>query len=141
MKGFSLIELLVTMSIASLLIGFITINLAKTQRTTSVTTAQETLLADLHTQQIKAMHGGDDNYGVHIESDKYILFHGSYNGTGDQTITMEGITLSSVPTAPTNIIFLAVSGETTAITITLTHPSGGEIKQITLNKYGVKTNN
>jgi type II secretory pathway pseudopilin PulG len=138
-----MIELLVTMTIASLLIGFITINLAKTQRTESVITAQETLLADMRSQQVKAMHGSKnesgqpDSYGIHIESDKYILFHGSYNGTGDQIIPMEGITLSSTVA---NISFSPISGETTQVTITLTHPTGGEQKQIVLNKYGVKTN-
>src|SRR3989344_2005457 len=84
-KGFTLIEIIVVVSTIVTLLGFITISLVRSQQTASLTSVEGILLADLKQQQLKSMIGDtegrsdSDQYGIHFDSNKYVLFHGDYS--------------------------------------------------------------
>ena len=88
-KGFTLVEVIIVMSIMAALIGLITINLANSQQRASLTSLTQTFVSDLSGQQIKAMIGdsegrsSSDSYGVHIDTNQYVLFHGVSYSSGD----------------------------------------------------------
>lgn len=151
-KGFTLLELLVVVGIIAILFGMATINLVRTQHNASVSAVVDELLADIRTQQTKAMIGAKDtignsnSYGIHITSNSYILFQGTTDpGDGtDFTVNPTGITFTT--NLPSNMIVFAkrsgvfsnyVSG---TYTITVQNAYGIEQKTLTINRYGVVTN-
>src|SRR5690348_3412748 len=89
--GFTLIELVIVLGIVGILFSIATINLVSTQHTTSVSAATDELVADMQTQQTKAMTGTKDtngnpsSYGVHFTNSSYSLFQ----GTSDPTDTTD----------------------------------------------------
>lgn len=147
-RGFTLVELLISIGIVSLLLGLTTINLLNVQRTTSVTAALEKLNADMKSQQIKAMNGAGSggSFGVHLSSNTYILFHGaSYNPndpTNSQVLLDSNIALSSTFTGDT-VVFDQRTGEVCLLActkmITVRNTSGTEQQTMTLNRYGTVT--
>ncbi len=154
-KGFTFIELLLVIGITVVLFGFITFNLAKSQRNTSVNTTVTALVADIKSQQLKAMAGAtegrtaNDNYGIYFQSGNYTLFHGMtyYPNPSDHSnfviSTDSTITLST--TLPNSLlIFSKTSGEVAGWssgknTITVTNATDTSKKTITINQYGVIT--
>jgi len=145
--GFTLVELAVVTSIIVALLGFITISLIRSQQAVSLTESEEILLTDLKQQQLKAMigdtegRGASDSYGVHFDSNRYVLFHGavySSSDTSNSTINLEGNIQFNSPSY--NVIFSKLSGEipTTAI-IELQDSTNSKLRKIHLNIYGVVT--
>ena len=150
--GFTLIELLLVMGIAAILLTFISVNLLKSQRTTSLATAVDTLVADLKSQQIKAMNGTSadgstvSSYGVTFGSGKYTLFHGEtdpHNST-DFDVAFDGpLTVALSPAGyASELVYEKLTGEIKnfASPTTVTVSNGIETKVITVNKLGVITN-
>ena len=144
--GFTLVELAVVTSIVVTLLGFITISLARSQQTASLTSVEEILLADLKQQQLKSMVGDtegratSDSYGVHFDSDQYVLFHGTYSAgeTSNSAINLDSNMQFNNPNF--NVIFSKLSGEIpTAIIIELKDNTNSKFKRIHLNKFGVVT--
>lgn len=152
-KGFTLLELLMVIGVATILMGFVTINLVKVQHNTSVSAVTDTLIADLKNQQIKAMTGAStagsaDNYGVFFSSsNKYTLFHGlTYNpaDSTNYTVTLDDNSQVSSTFQSNVVIFTHISGEVLNFsnaqnTITVKNTSGGEQQTLTINKLGVIT--
>ena len=156
MKGFTVVELLVVMGIAAILLGFSTINLVKVQRNTTTGAALDSLMADLRSQQAKAMSGaeGGGNFGIFFNStNSYILFKGSsYNPSDANNFTValdEPISVSSIfPNDPDDpgqiVVFTQGNGEivgfsNTSNKITVTNTAGSEGKTLNLNRLGVIT--
>lgn len=153
-KGFTLIELLLIIGLTSVLLGIVTINLLKVQHNTSVSASANSFIADIKSQQNKAMSGvlasSNGNYGVYFDPttpNKYVLFHGtSYNpaDTTNFTVTLDSPMTVSTTFPGNNVIFSGLSGEvcasTCSYTITLTNSAGGEQKKLTFNRYGVIAN-
>ena len=144
-KGFTIVELLLTMGIFAILTSLATINLVSAQHTASIDTTTTTLVADLKQQQTKAMTGDTEGrsapspYGVHFDTTKYVLFHGTYNAadTSNFTINLEG---SLRFTTTGDILFSQVSGERTGLNpIVLQDSMTTRHKSITTNTYGVIT--
>lgn len=141
-KGFTIIELVVVMGIFALIISFVSINLIKPQVSATLNSSTNTVVADIKEQQIKAMvgdseaSGNSQTYGVHFESDRYILFRSSYSPSEPSNFTVNLNPGLSLSTTPQEIIFLKRSGETTATSITLTHSQTGEQKTLSINKVG-----
>ena len=129
------------------LLGFITISLVRSQQTASLTATEEILLADLREQQLKSMIGdtegraSSDSYGVHFESDRYVLFHGatySPTDTSNSVINLENN--MQFNSAGFDIIFSKLSGTISAATIIeLQDNTNSAIKRIYMNVYGVVT--
>ncbi|MBI2040456.1 hypothetical protein HYT18_05305 [Candidatus Microgenomates bacterium] len=142
MKGLTLVELLIVIGIATILLGLTTINLVRVQQNTSLGAVSDILIADLKSQQMKAMSGanGGGSFGIHFtSSNSYTLFKGSnYVPPGDFTVTLED-PISVSTTYPGNeIVFSKTSGEVDGEhTITITNSAGGEQQTLTVNKLGV----
>lgn len=147
MKGFTIVELLVTMVIFATLIGLATINLAGAKQRTSLNTSVEVLVNDLAQQQLKAMTGdtegrsSPDLYGIHFNNNKYILFHGTvFNSSDTSNFTVNlGDNITFTQNFP-DVIFQRVNGETgTSGSITLLDNTTKTQKSINYNRYGVVT--
>jgi prepilin-type N-terminal cleavage/methylation domain-containing protein len=145
-QGFTIIELAVTMGIFAIITSLVTINLLNAQHIASIDTTATTLVADLKQQQVKAMtwdtegRGVQDSYGVHFETNKYFLFHGTTYTTGEPSnfeVALEG---SLIFTGTGDAIFAEGSGEKTGLgSITLRDTLTNKQKVITINDYGVIT--
>jgi type II secretory pathway pseudopilin PulG len=124
--GFSLVELIVAMSIILTLIGLVTINLAGAQQRISLNTVVQNLVSDIRQQQIKAMVGDSegrpsaDSYGIHTDPNQYVLFHGStYSATEPSNFQISLPSNVQFVNPGLDIIFARVSGgHTGAATLT-----------------------
>jgi prepilin-type N-terminal cleavage/methylation domain-containing protein len=147
-RGFTLIELMVVITITAILLGFTTINLVGSQQRASLNAIEQELLADLKQQQLKAMIGDtegretSDTYGIHFDSGKYTLFHGTYSSTDSANFAINLDQNFQFQSPGTDIIFSKISGEISAGSITniaIRDTTNGNVKTITVNRYGVVT--
>ncbi len=153
-RGFSLVELLITIGIFSSLIGFATLNFYKAKHSSSFSSALSVLVADLQEQQVKAMVGDTegrgvaDNYGIHFQTTSYTIFHGttySLSDTSNFTVTLpDTIEVASTTFTSSQVIYTKGSGEVSGFvngsnTVTLRDTNEGSQKTITINRYGVIT--
>lgn len=127
------------------LLGFITISLVRSQRTASLASAEEILLADLKQQQLKSMTGdtegrsASDTYGIHFDQAKYTLFHGTYlaEDAFNSEVNLGSSFQFNNPNF--NVVFSRLSGATSAVTIELQDNTNSKLKRIHLNSLGVIT--
>jgi prepilin-type N-terminal cleavage/methylation domain-containing protein len=144
-RGFTLIELAVVIAITVILLGFITINLVRSQQGASLTSIEEILLADLRQQQLKAMIGDtegrstSDAYGIHFDANRYVLFHGTYSDSENtnSVVNLEDNMQFNNPNY--DVIFSRLSGATSAKIIELQDNTNLKLKKIHLNALGVAT--
>jgi prepilin-type N-terminal cleavage/methylation domain-containing protein len=151
--GFTLVELLVVMGLVAVLAGLVTINLVRPQTSSSLTGTVNTLIADLRSQQLKAMAGDSMSatsaqaHGVYVQTSQYTVFKGTvYSGadTENMAVLPDGVTFST--TFPSSqVVFVKGTGEVDGFvngsnTITITNTTGSA-KIITINRYGVPTVN
>jgi Tfp pilus assembly protein FimT len=150
--GFTVVELLVIMGIATLLFLLISMNLLDARTGTAITTTTDTLISDLKLQQTKAMLGDTegrgipDAYGVYIANNKYVLFHGTTYVPSDPTnftINAEAVAFSTTfPNAV--VVFATKSGEIINYSsannhITVKDANTTTQKVLQLNKLGTAT--
>ncbi len=146
-RGFTLVELAVVTSITVTLLGFIAINLVRSQQTASLTSTEEVLSADLRQQQLKAMIGDtegratSDSYGVHFDSNSYVLFHGVTYSSSDTSNASTNLASNKQFNSPGyEIIFSKKSGEaTSSAAIELQDNTTSKLERIHLNTLGVVT--
>ncbi len=147
-KGFTLPEIIIITGIILMLFGFITLNVINTQYQTSISTTVDTLIADIKSQQIKAMAGNKEtgsspeSYGIHFESNKYTLFHGSTYSPGDSsnfTINLS-FNIQFRSNSRSEIIFEKGSGEiyqfSNSTNQIILQDTTGNTKTISINLYG-----
>jgi Tfp pilus assembly protein FimT len=134
----TVIALLAIISAIGLLISF------DTYRGSSFRSDRNLLIASLERARAEAISNvclgsGCTNaypHGVHIQSDKYVIFQGSAYNSGDANNapfaanTVITKTPSSGP-LPLDIVFSALSGTTTGSIITLSDPSHSSIITVT----------
>ncbi len=152
--GFTLAEMVLVVSIILTLFGIISVDLFRSQTSTSLTSSIQTFISDIKSQQIKAMVGAtdgrssSDNYGIYFTPTKYTLFHGLvYNPTDPANFNVQlddNITFSSIGFNNNTLVFLEQSGEVStysaiANTVTIKNTAGTEQKTITVNRYGAIT--
>lgn len=151
-RGFTLVELIIVMTIFAIVAGLITTNLIRPQTSASVDATVNILASDLKAQQIKSMIGDTNtmptaqSFGIYFENNKYTLFTGSsYNplDTNNFTVNLDAnITLTNFPLPPSNpIIFSRRSGEVLNFisgqnTLTIQNIETGDQKILTLNHPG-----
>lgn len=154
-KAFTLIEIILVVSIFSLLTSFTTINLLRPQNKASIDTATSQLVADLREQQIRAMVGDSEGqssaqeFGIFFEPDGYTLFRGSAYSPAELTnfkVKLEDVTIGNINLPTPQIVFAKMTGETVNYSaalssITMLHESSGISKTITVNRYGVTNTN
>lgn len=146
-KGFTLVEMLLVMSIIAILLGFITINLVKSQQTASLTATEEILIAELKEQQLKSIIGDSegratpDSYGIHFDSNRYVTFHGEVYSELDNSNSFFNLESNmQFNNSNFDIKFLRLSGEIAVpLTVELQDNTNFQFKRIYLNKYGVVT--
>jgi prepilin-type N-terminal cleavage/methylation domain-containing protein len=149
--GFTLIELLVVMGILALLFSLGTASLSNLIPSTSVSTVTQGLVAELQSQQLKAMLGdtGGDNvpneHGIYFTNSGYVLFKGGvYQDNDPHNLVVDygdELTFStSFPSATVvfskgsgEVVGMAVAQRTINIYSSVTNHAGA----ITLNPYGV----
>jgi type II secretory pathway pseudopilin PulG len=144
--GFTLVELTIVTSVIVILLGFISISLVSSQQGASLTSVEEILLADLKQQQLKAMIGDTegradpDPYGIHFDSNQYVLFHGTYSA-GEASNSVINLDSNMQFNSPDfNVIFNKVSGEIpSTVVIELQDNTNSKLKRIYLNTLGVIT--
>lgn len=148
-SGFTIIEVIIVITIFTLLLGFASINLISPQTQASVDTTLKSLTSDIAQQQIKAMGGDTDGtsgaieHGIRFETNRYIIFRGTTYNPLEPTnfaVNLEGaLQLSPVQ----EVVFVKRSGEvfnfSTPIAITLQNTQTGQQKIITINRYGAAT--
>lgn len=151
-RGFTLVELLVVMGLVGVLMTLTFVNLIQPQRSASLSGTVDVLVADLRSQQLKAMAGDTlgaattQAHGIYVESNQYILFKGDTYSASDADnfiVQADGVTFgTNLPSA--QVSFQKASGEpagfnASANTITVT--ASGQSRTITINRYGVLTVN
>jgi len=153
-RGYSLVEILITIGIFAILSGLATISLLNAQHSASLQGQLTTLIADTKQQQIKAMQGDTegratpDYYGIHFASNSYTLFHGtSYNASDSTNLTFPLDTVfqfTNITLTNGNLIFIPLSGEmygysTLANSVILKDTTNNQQKQLQFNYLGVLT--
>lgn len=145
--GFTIPELLVTMTIFVTLVGIATINLAGVKQRASLNTTSEIFIGDFRQQQLKSMMGDTegrsepDGYGIHFNSDSYTLFHGdNYSAGSPSNFTVELGDNIKFLSIPSDLIFSRVSGELSSNgSIVLIDDTTNTTKTLEYNRYGVVT--
>jgi len=153
-RGFTIVELMVSMGILTILFALTTINITRLPSSTSQTSSYDRLVSDLRSQQTKAMVGynsatgatGGSAYGIYFYFDaaansyhSYILFTGPNYSSGtdyypvdlDPNLTFTGITFPDL-----QVVFATGSGDTASGSASITNSLTGEVKTLKLNKYG-----
>ena len=153
-KGFTTIELLISITVFGLLSALVINSLFPVKNKISLDTTISLLTTDLKSQQLKAMTGNTegrvshDAYGVYFQQDRYTLFHGlSYNDSDPSNYTValdNGVEFSLINFPGEQIVFSPVSGEFNGYdplknTLTIQNKLGNEQRNLVINRYGVVT--
>ncbi len=151
--GFTLIEILLVMTIFATLFSFTGFSFLRSQTESNLNTTVQILVSDLKDQQIKAMSGASDGanslaQGIFFETNRYILFSGNTYSAGDSNNfavdIKEGINVfTTLPSS--QIVFSKNSGEfenyiSGSNTITVTTGSSLPTSQPTCNDTDVNNN-
>jgi len=151
--GFTLIETIIAITVFLIFLGMVTLNILNIEPRSANVLNTSTIIADIKTQQLKAMTGATfnsltSNFGIFFETDKYTLFAGDSYQEGHASnvvITLPiNTTLSNTAFPGGTIIFLKNSGEINnfvngANTLTFNNSISNESKTIIFNKLGVIT--
>ena len=149
MRGYTIVELAIVVSIFFILIGLATVNLFKIQHTSQLSSLVESFIADYKEQQIKAMVGDTEgssaisSYGIHFETSSYTLFRNTY-GTSNFTVSLPSDVQFTTTFPSSQIIIASGSGEISGFTsgqntVTLKDTVDGSQKVMNFNRYGVIT--
>ena len=153
MKGFTLIEIMVTIGVFAILMLFITVNLVKPQVKYPIDAAVTTLAADIKEQQLKTMLGDNDGtgtpqiFGIHFDPTSYTLFRGTYSlGNSSNLVIKMPENVGITTNLASDLIFTRLSGEVngysaTQNTITVRSNISTEQRVVSFNKLGVLTIN
>ena len=153
-RAFVLIEVVIVFGMLAVITLLTTINVFGSNRSASLSGAVNALVADIKTQQMKAMTGSQSSgvtplgYGVHFDTTGYTLFNGliySAADTSNSRVTNDTkLTFSTIDLPNNSIVFSSRSGDFVgysqdANTITITHSDSGSSKTLQLNSYGIVT--
>lgn len=136
-RGFIFFEILVVMGIFIMVGGLALFVSMETYRGASFRSDRDLLIAALQHARAQAMNNicfgaciGNDGqpHGVHIQSDKYIIFQGSTYDSSDSNNAAFDSTITTVKTPATlDIVFSQLSGTTSCSSecaVTLTDQTG-----------------
>lgn len=148
--GFTLIELMITVSIFLILVGIVVANVLHLPAQFSLGSTTTNLMADLNSQQLRSMSGDTEGsasaktYGIYFLDNKYVLFSEPYttNDPNNLTVSLGSDLLLTTTFSNSQVEFSRVSGEVVGFTngsntITLLNINTNEKRKITINRYGV----
>lgn len=145
--GFTLMELILVFGIVSAFSGIIIIGLSPRIQKSSLTSTMNQVLADIQSQQAKAMSYAD-SFGIHFDSGAYTLFNGSNYNASDITNSVfflpPQVAFSDIDLPSPSLVFNKVSGEVVGYSadehvVTLKQETSGEQKTFSVNPYGIIT--
>lgn len=150
--GISVVELVIVMSFFAIITSLVTINVFTARGKSDLADAANVLIADVRSQQLKAMAGAIQSggtiqsHGVYFERTRYVLFRGlTYTQTDTSNFSVpleENVEVSTASFPSSEVVFAKGSGEIVnylsgSDTIQLRNTINGEEKTIKLNRYGV----
>jgi len=156
--GFTLIELILVISLLGIILSLTTVNLFGPISKTNLNSVSTDILSVLREAQNKSMATDTDggptstSYGVHFESSSYILFKGTTYVSSDPTNLVVNIpsSFTATPTLPcpsppgdcNNIVFQKISGgllnfDELNNTVCVSDNSTNKQKLLTVNFAGV----
>jgi len=119
-RGFTALEILVVIAILGILLSVIMPSFMNFRRSSLLNTDTMNLITLINRARLLSVSSKDDDqYGIHLESSKAVLFKGatySAGSTTNETHTFStGLTLSSitVSTGGSDVLFEKVTGATT----------------------------
>lgn len=143
-KGFSMLEVILAISIMAILVGLATTYYSNSQVRADVNSQAANIVHYLRLAQSNAASGlNNTNHGLHFETSSYTIFEGeSYDNDSPKnvkidlpsTMTIDGINLDG---GGGNVIFLKSTGETDNFgTITVNSAAINKTVTITINYVG-----
>lgn len=151
-SGFTLIEIIIVISVFTILFAVSTISLTGLIPEANFVSSYQSILSDIKNQQLKAMTGDTNGsgsgsaYGIYLEDDQYTLFKGlAYNPSSSDNVIVElppGLNITEITFPFASLVFLQVNGEISNYdqlnsSFKLTNTSTSEEKIVNLNKLGV----
>lgn len=143
-KGFTLVELMVSMGILVLLFGLSSVNISQLPSNTVQSTNLDTLMSDIRSQQTLSM-SNDSAYGVHFESGSYTTFKGDTYTQGliaNNIISLDsGIVFTDITFPNSVVVFSPGSGDIVGYTagqddFSIVSNTTGKTTVVKINKYG-----
>ena len=145
-KAFTFVEALVVIAIFATLTGLIVLNARTAQVRTDLNRERDGFISYLRLAQSNAMTGKDsEDHGIHIETDSYTTFTGTYSEGADGNFVIDlPVSLQfqniSLNGGGDDIIFSPPKGETTTYgTVDLYSEELDKSAQITINQLGIIT--
>jgi prepilin-type N-terminal cleavage/methylation domain-containing protein len=143
-RGFTLVELIVVMSILATLLTFVTLDVLGSQRKVSVTSSANLLISDLAAQQLRAMAGGNGG-GIFFGDHSYTLFSGINYSSSDANnfiVNLDPNIQLINSFSGSRINFASGSGEISGFvagsdTVVLQNMFSRDKKTVKLNRLGV----
>lgn len=145
--GFSTLEMIVTVALIAIALGFTFIFQQSSQVRSDLQTQTSLLVSQLRLAQSNAASGNSSGHtGIHLETTAYTLFRGaSYaaeNATNEVIDLPPSISLTNISLAGTavDVIFTAPKGETAQYgSFRLTSSAQNQFNQITISSLGTIT--
>ncbi len=147
-KGFTYPEIIVVMAIVISLFSLVTFGVLNSERKSAMVASTHTLVSDIRQQQVKAMTGDTEGqalaspFGVHLDTDRYVLFKGSNYSAADTanfTVMLDDSIRLTTDFAGGNLIFAQGSGELPAGgQAVLTSLTDTQTVTLIFNSYGVE---
>ena len=121
-KGFTLIEILLTISLITIASVLLLVNITRPKGIADIKSTENLIYTTIKEAQITAMAGSASDYGVHFEQDRFIFFEGSTFTSGDpnnlETTLNNNLTINFIdPPIGNNIVFSQLSGEVRGLTL------------------------
>ncbi|MFA6917832.1 MAG: type II secretion system protein [Candidatus Gracilibacteria bacterium] len=143
-RGFTMLEIVLTIAIMAVLIGFAGTYYANSQVRADINSQAANIIHYLRLAQSNAVSGLDNaNHGLHFETSSYTTFQGdSYNANDSKNFKMDlpsSITINGInlDTGGSDVIFLKTTGETDNFgTIVLNSAAINKTITITINYVG-----
>lgn len=138
-KGFSIIELIVVMGIAMTLFAIGSIAFIKPQQKASIEAVANVLIADIKSQQTKAMSGDSlSDFTIQFNTNSYVL-------DGYTVNLPKNVEIKDILFFDNKIIFQKGSGEFEFTgnqnSLVISNEAGDESVSISINKYGAVQKN
>lgn len=119
-RGFTVLEILIAIAILGLLLATILPSFMSFRRSSTLNANTMNLMTLINRARILAVSSkNDDQYGIHLESNKAVLYEGltyTAGATTNETYTFDsGVTLSSISIngGGSEVLFAKVTGATT----------------------------